>query len=75
MLVVYSECVLKVGDSGHFSGLLKADTLTSATDKCMHSSVKSRLHTQNQHSLKTIFCFDRKRTSLVNKGQHISHIS
>ena len=38
--VVYSECVLKVRDSGHFSELPRADMLTRATDKRMHSSMK-----------------------------------
>ena len=37
MPMVYSECVLKVGDSGHFS-----DMLTNVTEKRNHSSMKSR---------------------------------
>ena len=38
--VVYLDCVLKVGDSGHFSVRLKADILTSATDRRLRSSMK-----------------------------------
>ena len=40
MPVVYSECVLEVGDSAVIS--LRADMLTSTTDKCMRSSVNIR---------------------------------
>ena len=41
MLVVFSQCVLKVGDSGQFSVYLGVDMLTSATDKRLRSSQKS----------------------------------
>ena len=38
--LVYSEYVLKVGESGHFSEWPRADMLTSTTDKRMRSSIK-----------------------------------
>ena len=34
------EWFLKLGDSGHFSGRLRGDILTSVTDKDMFSSTK-----------------------------------
>ena len=40
--MVCSECVLKVGHSGHFSGCLRVDILTSATDKRMRSPMKKK---------------------------------
>ena len=38
--VGYLECVLKVGNSCYFSGSLRADMLTCATDKRMDSTLK-----------------------------------
>ena len=38
--VVYSECNLKVRYSSQLSGYLRAGMLTSATNKCMCSSMK-----------------------------------
>ena len=38
--LVYSECVIKEGDGGHFSSSLNADMLTSETNKRMRISVK-----------------------------------
>ena len=58
MPVVYSECVLKVGDSGHFSSWLSADILTIATNKRMHNSdynwrIKGSQRIENQSKVLT----------------------